>query len=357
MLRMLMLLLRAMTLVLATGLPFAQAATTEPAAGASRAPERAAAGFDTRRPAIAAFIDREVARDGFARAELVTLLSSARPRPELGAAMKHPIEKTLPWWQYRARFITNGRIAAGARFWQEHRALLESVALEQGVPPEVLVAILGMETNYGESTGSFRELDTLMTLAFDYPARAAQYRSELRAFLLLVRDAGLDPLATRGSYAGALGAPQFLPSSYRRFGVNRGKSTRIDLWTDWGDIFASMASFLHARGWQPNAPIVADVRPAAGARPVASGRLVLNDTVAGLEAKGLHVDGRLPATTAAVLVAVDLEDRTIYRAGFKNLRVIANYNPSINYALAVTDLARELREALTREAKPAPEPP
>ncbi len=316
--------------------------------------EKELPGFDIQRPAIAAFIDAAVARDGFSHAELVTLLSSAKPRPELTAAMTHSIEKTLPWWQYRARFVTAGRIAGGVRFWQEHRALLEPVALDEGVPPEILVAILGMETNFGESTGSFRELDTLMTLAFDFPARGAQYRSELRAFLLLAREAGLDPLATRGSYAGALGAPQFLPSSYRRFAVNRSAAARIDLWTDWADIFASMARFLHARGWQQGAPIVADVRLAKRARPAASGRLILNDTVAGLEAKGVHVAGHVPATTAAVLVAAELEDHISYRAGFKNLHVIANYNPSINYALAVTDLARELREALARDLKASP---
>jgi membrane-bound lytic murein transglycosylase B len=333
----------------------ATAAAVAPAAAAAVATvaEKDRPGFDTRRAAIAAFIDAEVERDGFARAELVALLSSARPRPELTTAMTHPIEKTLPWWQYRARFLTRGRIAGGVHFWQEHRALLEPVALEQGVPPEILVAILGMETNYGESTGSFRELDTLMTLAFDFPARGAQYRSELRAFLLLAREAGLDPIATRGSYAGALGAPQFLPSSYRRFAVDQSHAGRVDLWTDWADIFASMAKFLHARGWQRGGPIVAEVRPADGAHPAASGRLILNDTVGGLEARGLHIEGRLPAQTAVVLVAAELQDRTSYRAGFKNLHVIANYNPSINYALAVADLGSELRAALDRDTNSA----
>jgi membrane-bound lytic murein transglycosylase B len=304
--------------------------------------------FDPEQPAIAAFIDAEVARDGFARDELRTLLASARPRPELTVAMTHPIEKTLPWWQYRARFVTPGRIAGGVNFWMAHRTLLDRVALEGGVPPEYLVAILGMETNYGEATGSYRELDTLMTLAFDYPPRAAQYRSELRAFLLLSRDAGLDPRTTRGSYAGALGAPQFLPSSYRRYAVNASKAERLDLWTDWTNIFASMAKFLTAHGWQQGGPVLAEVHAAPDARPAVSGHLVLNDTVAGLEAKGLHVTGSLPAASAVVLVAAELEGAMSYRAGFKNLRVLASYNPSINYVLAVADLASELRQQIER---------
>ena len=329
-------------------------------ASASLWPGAAAAdqqrGFDPERPAIAAFIDAEVARDGFSRTELSTLLASARERPELTVAMTHPIEKTLPWWQYRTRFVTPGRVAGGVNFWHAHRRLLDEEAPDGGVTPEYLVAILGMETNYGETTGSYRELDTLMTLAFDFPPRAVQYRSELRAFLLLSRDAGLDPLATRGSYAGALGAPQFLPSSYRRYAVNSGNAPRIDLWTDWASIFASMEKFLRAHGWQPGGPVIARVRANPNARPSVSGHLALNDTVAGLKAKGLHVDGNWPAATPVVLVAAELEDGTSYSAGFKNLYVLRGYNPSINYVLAVCDLARELREAIEREAKDATTP-
>ena len=312
--------------------------------------------FDPGRPAIAAFIDAEVARDGFARAELVALLGSAQARPELSAAMTHPIEKTLPWWQYRARFVTPGRIAAGLRFWQSHRTQLDPVTKDLGVPSEYLVAILGMETNYGQSTGSYRELDTLMTLAFDFPPRAVQYRSELRAFLLLTRDAGLDPLATRGSYAGALGAPQFLPSSYRRYAVDPAQSGHVDLWTDWAAIFASTARFLTMHGWERDRPVVAAVRAGADAHPAVSGRLLLNDTVGGLEAQGLRVEGALPPATPAVLVALELEDGPSYRAGFKNTRALAHYNPSINYVLAVCDLAGELRQAIEREGPDAAAP-
>ena len=321
-----------------------------PAPGASAGTTERPA-FDPERPAIAAFIAEEVARDGFEREELRALFGAAQSRPELTAAMTHPIEKTLPWWQYRARFVTSGRIAAGLRFWQQHRVELDAMARESGVPSEYVVAILGMETNYGDATGSYREIDTLMTLAFDFPPRAAQYRSELRAFLLLTREAGLDPLATRGSYAGALGAPQFLPSSYRRYAVNASKAAHIDLWTDWADIFSSTARFLTAHGWQRGRPAVVELRAAPNLHPQVSGRLLLNDTVGGLEAKGLHLDGAIPAATPVVLVAARLEDRMSYRAGFRNLRVLAHYNPSINYVLAVCDLAAELRRGLEGDEK------
>jgi len=334
-----------LTLALGTG--------GEPARGVeSTEGERRA--FDPARPAIAEFIAAEVARDGFSRAELTALLASARPRPELTGAMAHPIEKTLAWWQYRARFVTAGRIAAGIRFWQTHRALLDQTTREPGIQPEYLVAILGMETNYGEATGSYRELDTLMTLAFDYPPRARQYRSELRDFLLLTRDAGLDPDTTHGSYAGALGAPQFMPSSYRRYAVGAGAAARVDLWNDWASIFASTARFLGAHGWQKDGPVLADAEIARGSHPAVSGRLVPNDTIAGLSAKGVRVAGNLPAATPAVLVAAGLQDRISYRAGFRNLHVIGSYNPSINYALAVCDLAHELRQGIDREPAEAP---
>ena len=303
-------------------------------------------GFDLERPEIASFVDLEVRRDGFSRADLIALLGAARARPELTEAMDHPAEKALAWWEYRARFVTPGRIARGVAFWQAHKAQLEAVAAQSGVAAEYLVAILGMETNYGQVMGSYRELDTLMTFAFDYAPRGELYRSELREFLLLARDSNFDPLATRGSYGGALGALQFMPSSYRRYAVHRSNAARIDLWANWDDIFASLANFLVEHRWQRDAPVVVDAHLAPNAQPVASGHLALNDTVSGLEARGVRIDQKVPGDTRAVLVAAGLQETVQYRVGFQNLHVIARYNPSINYALATCDLAERLRNAV-----------
>lgn len=304
------------------------------------------AGFDLARPEIAAFIDRVVARDGFARDQVTAAMAAARVRPELTAEMRHAPEKLLAWWQYRQRFVTPRRIENGARFWLEHQAELEDAATKNGVAPEYLVAILGIETNYGEITGAYREIDTLMTYAFDYPERGRFFRSELRQFLLLARDLGRDPLTIRGSYGGALGVPQMMPSNYRRFAAGRAGGPTVDLWTDWSAIFAGLAEFLHKRGWVKDGPVLIDGRVRDGVEIPASRHFALDDTLASLKAKGVTIDAALPRSTPVVLVPAALEHGIQYRVGFKNFYVLTRYNPRVNYAMAVCDLAQEVRHSL-----------
>ena len=168
--------------------------------------------------------------------------SAARAQPKIIDDMSRPAERVLQWWQYRQIFLTDKRISAGVEFWQEHRDSLERVSAEQGVPAQYIVAILGAETYYGRITGSYRVLDALATLAFDYPPRARYFRSELEQFLVLTHRERIDPLSAKGSYAGAMGPLQFMPSADLRYGVDGDDDGQRDLFNDWDDIFASVAN-------------------------------------------------------------------------------------------------------------------
>ena len=307
---------------------------------------RAGAGFDLGRPEIVAFIDSLVSKDGLLRDQVTAAMAAARVRPELTVTMKHAPETTLPWWQYRQRFVTPARISDGVRFWQDHRAALGEAAAGSGVAPEYLVAIVGVETNYGEITGTYREIDTLMTYAFGYPERAKFFRSELRQFLLLARDLGRDPVTIHGSYGGALGVPQMMPSNYRKFAAGYSGGPAVDLWTDWHAILAGMAEFLHKRGWMKNAPVLVDGHVDDGVTLPAAERFSLDDTIDTLRAKGVSIEMELPGSTPAVLIPAVLEHGVEYRVGFKNFYVITRYNPRVNYAMAVCDLAEEIRRGV-----------
>ena len=200
--------------------------------------------FDLSRPEIRSFIDQLVAQ-GLDRDQLTAVLSAAEPQGRVIDAMTRPVEKTLQWWEYRARVLTPARIEAGVQLWHEHKELLDQIALEYQVPPEYLIAVLGVETQYGRVTGRYRVVDALATLGFDYPPRANYFRRELGEYLLLAHEEGFEPLSIRGSYAGAMGALQFMPSSYRKYAVSTVHARASDLWNEWGDIFASTANYLH----------------------------------------------------------------------------------------------------------------
>jgi len=315
---------------------------------AAQPPEREAdnAGFDLARPEIVAFIDEVVTRDGLSRKEVRHLLRQAQPQPKILDIMSRPLEKAAPWWEYRERFVTAERISDGVQFWSDHRLMLEQVAADYQVPPEYVVAILGIETKYGRSTGHYRVLDALATLAFDYPPRQRYFAGELEQFLLLAKENQLDPLTTTGSYAGAMGAPQFMPSVYRRYAVDANTDKRRDLWGDWDDILASVANYLHEHGWTPGAPVLAETRldpdPTFQIEPH---NLELNETLESLGAHGVHVEAELPADTPVVLLAAEQKDGPAYRVGFHNFYVITRYNNSPRYAMAVYDLAQAIVQA------------
>jgi membrane-bound lytic murein transglycosylase B len=300
-------------------------------------------GFDLSRPEIQSFIATAAQQPPLTRSSVTRILRRARPNPSVIDKITRPAEVVLPWWQYRANFLTDQRVSDGVRFWLAHREDLDKAAATTGVAPEYIVAILGCETSYGRITGKDRVLDSLATLGFDYPPRAEFFRGELLQFLLLAREAHLNPRTVKGSYTGAMGAPQFMPSSYRRFGVAADAKPRIDLWTDWPDIFASVANLLTQNGWQSGGPVLVDAQLTPGAAlPVAPRLLDLTETLDSLKAAGITTQGELPGTTPAVLIEAEQASGPAFRVGFKNFYVISRYNRSARYAMAVIDLAHAI---------------
>ncbi|HEU4625251.1 MAG TPA: lytic murein transglycosylase B [Steroidobacteraceae bacterium] len=306
--------------------------------------------FDLSRPEIQTFIDEVAQRNGLTKRELRKLLAKAEPQPKIIELITKPAERVSPWWEYRERFLTEERITLGTQLWLDHRLELEDIAKAHGVPPEYIIAIIGIETKYGRVTGRYRVLDALTTLAFDYPPRSDYFRKELEQFVLLAREERLDPVKTLGSYAGAMGNAQFMPSSYRKYAVDAQDDKRRDLWGDWGDVFASIANYFREHGWQPGAPVMSDVDLDPDPTFVMDTRnLSLNETIASLAAQGVQTRLSLPVTTPAMLVFAEQSDGPAYRVGFDNFQVIMRYNRSPRYAMAVHDLAQAVAERVRAE--------
>jgi membrane-bound lytic murein transglycosylase B len=322
-------------------LPLAVAAAEEPVAG-----------FDLARPAIAAFIEARVA-EGASRERVTAILSSARSLPKILEAMSRPAEKALPWYEYRARFITDERIGVGVKLWQEHREELERIARERHVSPQYILAITGVETFYGRITGRYRVLDALSTLAFDYPPRAAFFQSELASFLKLADEEALDPATVLGSYAGAMGVAQFMPSSYRNFAVDGDGNRGRNLWTDWSDVFASIANYLAQHGWQYGGSVLADATFSGAGVPPVVDKVALTETLGSLQAQGFAIDSAAWIDTPALVVSAPQPTQAAYRVGFKNFYVITRYNRSPLYAMAVNDLADALAARMETSSAPA----
>jgi membrane-bound lytic murein transglycosylase B len=302
--------------------------------------------FDLDRPEIRAFVEKVAAEQKMQPLDVYRLLAKAEPQPKIIELISKPAEKVSPWYEYRKNFMTEQRIAEGARFMVEHRTRLEKARRETGVAPEYVVAIIGVETFYGRITGKYRVLDALATLAFDYPPRAEFFKSELAQFMTLTKEEQLDPLTALGSYAGAMGGGQFMPSSYRRYAVDGGNDQQRDLFADWDDIIASVANYFKQNGWVAGGPVLAEAALQPDAPVVADpGNLSLNETVAGLRAKGVDFDdAKQSEATPVLLVPAEQQSGPAYRVGFKNFVVITRYNRSVRYAMAVHDLATTIAD-------------
>jgi len=308
---------------------------------------RPAAAIDTKRSDVKDFIAHMVDSYSFKKRPLRKLLDSAQAQPAIIEAMNKPAEKAKLWYEYRPIFITERRIREGTEFWIAHRQALDQASVRSGVAPEYLAAILGVETYYGRLTGSYRVLDALVTLSFDYPARAKFFRDELEQFLLLTRDAHLDPTAIKGSYAGAMGAPQFMPSNYRRYAVDADADGRIDLWSNWPDVCASVGNYLKEHGWNAGEPVLGEAEVAPSKADELDGRkLALSETVGSLMAKGVSFESPLPPDAPAELIAVDEPDGVHWRVGYNNFYVITRYNHSALYAMAVYELATAVKQRI-----------
>lgn len=306
---------------------------------------------------VSTFIDDMVARHGYSRPELETTLSKVRFVDSAIQLMKPaPPGRPKNWAAYRARFVEPVRINAGVDFWNDYSEPLRRAEQQFGVPAEIIVGILGVETVYGRNTGNFRVMDAITTLAFAYPdtanrqARMAYFRGELANTLLFARESGLDPFSLRGSYAGAIGWPQFMPGSIRSFAIDFDSDGRIDLRNSPVDAIGSIANFLVAHGWKRGEPMVI---PAVLDASAGSGwEMFLNQ---GLEAKfrldeiraaGVQIPIEPPADLLFGLV--DLQNGnapTEYWLGANNFFAITQYNRSFFYAMSVIDLGRAVRTA------------
>ena len=308
---------------------------------------RPALAIDVRRDDVKQFIAHLAGTSPFTKHQLRKILKAAQSQPAIIEAMDRPAEKAKPWSEYRPIFITERRIREGTDFWIAHRQALDQASIRSGVAPEYLAAILGVETYYGRLTGSYRVLDALATLAFDYPARAKFFRDELEQFLLLTRDSGLDPLSVKGSYAGAMGAPQFMPSNYRRYAVDAEADGHINLWTDWPDVCASVGNYLKEHGWNAGEPVLSEASVAPDKAAELDGRkLALSETVGSLRTKGVNFESPLPEDAPALLIAADDTDGVHWRVGYNNFFVITRYNHSALYAMAVFELAAAVKQRI-----------
>jgi membrane-bound lytic murein transglycosylase B len=304
---------------------------------------------------VNAFIDDMVNRDGFDRDALKAVFSKARYLDTAIRLIKPAAAgKTKNWQAYRARFVEPKRIANGVDFWNEHELALQRAEIQYGVPAEIIVAILGVETIYGRNTGNFRVIDTLTTLAFDYPqtpnrdARMAFFRGELESTLLFARDANIDPFSLLGSYAGAIGWPQFMPSSIREYAVDFDGNGKIDLRASPIDAIGSVANFLKIHGWKRGEPTVfpATVPNPDGVGDLLNQGLEAKYTTDQLKAAGVMAGSDLPPGQLFGLIDLQNGDAaTEYWLATNNYFAITQYNRSYFYAMSVVDLARAIRVA------------
>ena len=292
------------------------------------------------RPEVADYILGLGSEHGFDHYWLTGVFATARKNAKVLERISRPAEKALAWHEYRRIFLTDKRIDGGVAFWRQHAELLDSAAQRFGVRPAIIVAILGVETFYGRIKGDYPVLDALATLAFDYPRRAKFFKGELTEFLLLAREEGGDPAAYTGSYAGAMGYGQFIPSSYRAFAVDFDGDGQRDIWDSIPDAVGSVANYFARHGWRGEQPVAITVRLAApAAEGLVSTGLTLGHTVAALRAGGVAGAEQLPGDAAAALYRMEAETGAEHWLALHDFYVITRYNRSAMYALAVHQLA------------------
>ncbi len=332
------------------------------AAGQPAAERRPAPDYGQREDVLA-FIGDMVARHGFRRSELLDLFTRTRYQPGIIKAITPPTDAQAPTWPgYRQLFVNPDRIVAGARFRALHAETLARAEARFGVPAEIIVAIIGVETVYGRNVGRFRVIDALATLAFDYPPRSEFFRSELEQFLLISRDAGFDVLGVNGSYAGAIGIPQFMPGSYRRYAIDFDDDGKSDLAGSTADAIGSVANFLVQHGWARGEAVSVPARVAGEApRELTQAGLKPSLRLGDVTALGISVEGvsstlaspgvpPSPDTLVALIALKSGGPLPEYRVAFNNFYVLTRYNRSSLYASAVLELAQAIQAGQAGQA-------
>ncbi|GGO78649.1 soluble lytic transglycosylase B [Marinobacterium nitratireducens] len=294
----------------------------------------------------------ELVAEGFDRRYLEDLLGDASRQESILKAMSRPAERRLNWGEYRKIFIEQQRIDQGVQFWRENAAALARAEREYGVPAEIIVAIIGVETRYGRITGSYRVIDALATLGFDYPKRGEFFQGQLKEYVRLVQEEQIDPLSLKGSYAGAMGYGQFIPSSYRAYAVDFDGDHKRDIWNNKTDAIGSVANYFAEHGWKNGEPVLSNVvinKPAdpswfnAGLKPEVS--------LAQWRERGITTRQGLDQDQLATLMEFQTADGEFYRLGLHNFYVITRYNHSRLYAMAVYELSQLIRDAYGRSTQ------
>jgi membrane-bound lytic murein transglycosylase B len=314
------------------------------------------------RSEVQTFIAGMAQKHGFVESELRFMFARARYYPGIIDLISPPTNPGVRSWQaYRGRFNEPIRIGGGVELWKRHAKSLERAEREYGVPAEIIVAIIGVETVYGRNVGNFRVIDALTTLAFDYPRRGDYFRDELENYLLFARDEGIDVFSMKGSYAGAIGIPQFMPSSWRQWAVDFDGDGKIDLRNNFADAIGSVANFLKGHGWSAGAPIAFPARLDGSAwRELLARDILPSAKISELAGLGVTSEAlaaqALPDDTLCALIDLVTPDApTEYWVGLNNFYVITRYNRSSFYAMSVMQLAGEVKaaRAASREISPS----
>ena len=283
-----------------------------------------------------------VVEQGVDRTWAAALLDQAERKQSILDAISRPAEKTKPWYDYRKIFLTDKRALEGVAFAQQNAETLAKVSDQTGVPASVITAIIGVETFYGRITGSYRVIDALATLAFDYPKRSPFFTRELQNFLVLAYESGKDPLALKGSYAGAMGYGQFMPSSYRAYAVDYDGDGVADIWTNADDAIASVANYFLRHGWEPGAPVIVPANYDGDSSEIFAGGLKPEKTVGELAEEGFAPRSATDISLVATPLRLEGSEGYEYWLCLENFYVITRYNHSAMYALSVWQLSLEI---------------
>jgi membrane-bound lytic murein transglycosylase B len=297
-------------------------------------------------PEAQKFIEDMVQRNGFKRAELESWLAKAEKKQPILDAISRPAEQSKTWKEYRPIFIVSSRIDGGVKFWRENYPYLTRAEKEFGVPAEIIVAIIGVETNYGRNTGNYNVIDALATLAFDYPPRAPFFKEELENYFLLAREQKHNPIEFKGSYAGAMGYGQFMPSSYRKWAVDFSGDGFTDIWKNPEDAIGSVANYFKQHGWKTGEPTVVGAHVTSDAQTIKFNEIVPPEiSIDQWRLRGINPIAWLPPTTNVIAIQFDGTDGLEYWFGLQNFYTITRYNRSPMYAMAVHQLSQAIKLA------------
>lgn len=291
----------------------------------------------------------EMANEGsYTKDELDNLFANVNRLDNVLALMNRPAEKVKTWQEYRPAFLTKTNINKGLEFWHKYHEALDVAEQQFGVPPEIIIAILGVETRYGSNKGRIKVINALSTLAFDFPRRSDFFSKELKQFLMLSKEQGLNPLAVQGSYAGAMGYPQFMPSSWRNLGIDFDGDNKADLINNPIDAIGSIGNYFAANGWQKDQPIAmrGNITGNNYDEIINTKELKTLNTLAELQAKGLNTsDNSIATTTPVSALRLQGNNGAEFWLAFDNFYVITKYNRSTLYAMAVFQLSQAIKEA------------